>query len=131
MRIILVLPTFVIALISCSHKEYIYLPAASSCLADPPPKERRVEPTIDGCPEQFVYCLERDAGIDMEYNIHALRRWNKEAWNRCAVLDDAGIDGDGGSPTQQPIERNTIPVPPIRMSQDDITKSRAFDKISI
>lgn len=81
---------------SCFRKEYVYLPAVDSCLKEPPPVERAVKPTFDGCPEQFVYCLDKDAGLDLEHNVKVLRDWNKEAWTRCSIHPDGGTQVDGG-----------------------------------
>jgi hypothetical protein len=66
--------------------------SVTPCLAEPPPVERSVTPTVDeSCPKQFVLCLEVDAGLDLEYNIRTTRRWMKEAWARCGTVLDAGV----------------------------------------
>lgn len=75
------------------------LPPVSSCLTEPPPVDRPVVATEDeSCPAQFALCLDVDAGLALERNLRAGRRWAKEAWARCSVAD-AGASGaeiDGG-----------------------------------
>ena len=92
MRLALLLLLCGIVSASCFRKEYVYLPPKESCLVEPPPEEKSVIPTQDGCPEQFVYCLEMNAGLNMEHNVHALRSWSREAWVRCSV-DGGSLDG--------------------------------------
>ena len=94
---IVTLPLFVLALgSSCLiPKEYVYLPAKTSCLQEPPPKLRPVVATMDeSCPLEFSLCLSVDAGLDFEHNLELQKRWMSEAWIRCGVLSSA----DGGVP---------------------------------
>lgn len=74
-----------------------YLPASTSCLTEPPPVERDVNATVDdSCPAQFSLCLDAKAGQDLEHNIRAFRRYNKEMWIRCSAPADGGTLLDGG-----------------------------------
>jgi hypothetical protein len=76
--------------------KYEYLPANTSCLAEPPPVEQDVKASVDSaCPAQFALCLGVDAGLALEHNIKAHRRWEKEAWIRCSAVD-GGVRIDGG-----------------------------------
>ena len=69
-----------------------YLPASTSCLTEPPPVEQKVAATVDAtCPSQFALCLDADAGLALEHNIRAFRRYNKEMWIRCSAPSDGGL----------------------------------------
>jgi hypothetical protein len=101
----MILSLFVSVSVGCSlcrdycidHPEIRYMPAATDCLPDPPPREWPVEATVDAtCPANFALCLQVDAGLSLEHNLLALRRYSTEAWARCgASVPDAGA-GDAG-----------------------------------
>lgn len=106
MRLIPILLLCVLALASCSlvdqyckehpYVKYEYLPAIESCLIEPPIENLPVTPTVDGtCPSQFALCLDVDAGLTLEHNLRAQKRWALEAWTRCKP-SDASIPKDGG-----------------------------------
>lgn len=73
--------------------KYEYLPANTSCLTEPPPVEQGVQVTVDeSCPAKFSICLDVDAGLALEHNVRAHRRWEKEAWIRCSAVDSGVPD---------------------------------------
>lgn len=50
----------------------------------------------EGCDPKWLACVDTDAGLALEKNLRASRRWQREAWIRCGPAD-AGVTIDGGN----------------------------------
>jgi len=64
----------------------------SQCLHEQPPQRAPVSlagPEA-GCPASFVGCLGVDDALKLEHNEREALRWEREAWQRCGPLPDAG-----------------------------------------
>lgn len=59
---------------------------APPCLADlPPPEERPVERTRDGCPSHVAVCLSPANAVAEALNLDEYRTWVRQAIARCAA----------------------------------------------
>lgn len=77
------------ALAACSRcpKPVAPAPRAPGCLAEPAPQEEPVAIAgpENGCPEQFVACLDLAAARALERNVTRARRWAREVEARCGA----------------------------------------------
>lgn len=69
----------------CRHIEYVPAVVDRPCLLEAPPVAKPVALAgpAEGCPDQWVGCLDGPAAISLEANLAAARRWATEAWLRC------------------------------------------------
>ena len=81
----LLLLTFVMSLIACSHAKVKPTTIQAGCLREPPPVTEALE--FSDCPDDLAICLNLDQARQLVKDMWRMKNWEDEAWRRCGPLE--------------------------------------------